>query len=88
MAAARDCFPLPLREKVGSHDSEVAWPDEGVTRAIGGAEPLTRARDAAHRVHPLPQGERVRKNYTDAVVTPPSTTMVWPVMKLEASEPR
>jgi hypothetical protein len=27
-------------------------------------------------------------NYADAVVTPPSTTMVWPVMKLEASEPR
>ena len=26
--------------------------------------------------------------HTDAVVTPPSTTMVWPVMKLEASEPR
>jgi hypothetical protein len=26
--------------------------------------------------------------YTDAVVTPPSTTMVWPVMKLEASEER
>jgi hypothetical protein len=29
-----------------------------------------------------------RANYVDAVVTPPSTTMVWPVMKLEASEPR
>jgi hypothetical protein len=28
------------------------------------------------------------KHHTDAVVTPPSTTMVWPVMKLEASEPR
>jgi hypothetical protein len=27
-------------------------------------------------------------SYTDAVVTPPSTTMVWPVMKLDASEPR
>jgi hypothetical protein len=26
--------------------------------------------------------------YTDAVVTPPSITMVWPVMKVEASEPR
>ena len=26
--------------------------------------------------------------YTAAVVTPPSTTMVWPVMKLEASEER
>jgi hypothetical protein len=28
------------------------------------------------------------KSYTDAVVTPPSITMVWPVMKLDASEPR
>ena len=28
------------------------------------------------------------RNYTDAVVTPPSTTMVCPVMKLDASEPR
>jgi hypothetical protein len=36
----------------------------------------------------LPLQGRVRKNHTDAVVTPPSTTMVWPVMKLEASEPR
>ena len=26
--------------------------------------------------------------YTDAVVTPPSSTMVWPVMKLDALEPR
>jgi hypothetical protein len=32
--------------------------------------------------------KRERGDYTDAVVTPPSTTMVWPVMKLEASEPR
>jgi hypothetical protein len=29
-----------------------------------------------------------KKPYGAAVVTPPSTTMVWPVMKLEASEPR
>src|SRR5512135_3896528 len=28
--------------------------------------------------------EEGRRIYTDAVVTPPSTTMVWPVMKLEA----
>src|ERR1700737_5079402 len=33
-------------------------------------------------------GELVREDHTDAVVTPPSTTMVCPVMKLEASEPR
>jgi hypothetical protein len=36
---------------------------------------------------PSPAGGR-GKNHTDAVVTPPSTTMVCPVMKLEASEPR
>ena len=33
------------------------------------------------------RGER-KKSYTPAVVTPPSTTIVCPVMKLEASEPR
>jgi hypothetical protein len=32
--------------------------------------------------------EREEENHTDAVVTPPSTMMVCPVMKLEASEPR
>jgi hypothetical protein len=38
---------------------------------------------------PLPaKGGAREKSYADAVVTPPSTTMVWPVMKLEASEPR
>ena len=36
----------------------------------------------------LPRKREREENYTDAVVTPPSTTMVWPVMKLEASEPR
>src|SRR6266404_2299505 len=36
---------------------------------------------------PQERGEG-EENYTDAVVTPPSTTMVCPVMKLEASEPR
>jgi hypothetical protein len=30
----------------------------------------------------------VGEAYTDAVVTPPSTTMVWPVMKVDASEAR
>src|SRR5690348_5710657 len=35
----------------------------------------------------LPLQGRVR-SHTDAVVTPPSTTMVWPVMKVEASDAR
>ncbi|OIQ63802.1 hypothetical protein GALL_546550 [mine drainage metagenome] len=34
------------------------------------------------------KGSARNAGYTAAVVTPPSTTMVWPVMKLEASEPR
>ena len=41
------------------------------------------------RSRPLPQGEmRYAKAHVAAVVTPPSTTMVWPVMKVEASEAR
>src|ERR1700738_2734130 len=37
----------------------------------------------------LPLQGRVRMTgHADAVVTPPSTTMVWPVMKLAASEAR
>jgi len=44
------------------------------------------ARKSAHlRMTIPPQGKR---NYTAAVVTPPSITMVWPVMKVEASEAR
>ena len=47
------------------------------------------ARDPAHRAtHPRKARGGGEEAYTDAVVTPPSTTMVWPVMKLEASEPR
>src|SRR6476646_10298486 len=34
------------------------------------------------------RGRRGESNYADAVVTPPSTTMVWPVMKVEAPEAR
>ena len=36
----------------------------------------------------LPRKREREEDYVDAVVTPPSTTMVWPVMKVEASEPR
>ena len=32
--------------------------------------------------------QAMTEDYTAAVVTPPSTTMVWPVMKVEASEAR
>jgi hypothetical protein len=40
-------------------------------------------------VLPLPLCAKVKKKtYAEAMVTPPSITMVCPVMKLEASEPR
>jgi hypothetical protein len=44
--------------------------------------------EGATRYGSLRSQGRQKDVYTDAVVTPPSTTMVWPVMKLEASEPR
>ena len=45
-------------------------------------------RDSAKAPSPT-RGERnEQSSYTAAVVTPPSTTIVCPVMKLEASEPR
>ena len=37
---------------------------------------------------PSPTRGEGKNNYAPAVVTPPSTTMVWPVMKVEASEAR
>ena len=36
----------------------------------------------------FPRKREKGESYVEAVVTPPSTTMVWPVMKVEASEPR
>ena len=65
---------------------------------VGGGGYLSRlaARGAsctAPHPRPLPATrksawEEGRRNYADAVVTPPSTMMVWPVMKLAASLPR
>jgi hypothetical protein len=78
-------FLLPLWEKVARTKSV---PDEGL-RSTDRPCPLIRPDFRyAHSGHLLPRGEKGRRNYTDAVVTPPSTTMVCPVMKLEASEPR
>jgi len=81
MAAACVLFthgtpPLPrLRGRVGV----------GVLSASGLAEA---APTRLALLGTLPRKREREENYTDAVVTPPSTTMVWPVMKLEASEPR
>ena len=47
---------LPLWEKVVRTQSA---PDEGSLSAEADPSPV---RDAAHRVHPLPQGERGRRN--------------------------
>jgi hypothetical protein len=80
---AHGFFLLPLWEKVARTTSA---PDEGSLAAETNPSPVC---NASHRSHPLPQGERGKKTaYADAVVTPPSTTIVWPVMKLDASEPR
>ena len=76
----------PLRERVGVR----APRERGRSDCARSRERLTvhspRVTPRARR-HPPPQGERDRI-YIAAVVTPPSTTMVWPVMKVEASEPR
>ena len=79
-------FLLPLREKVARTKSV---PDEGF-RGTDRPRPSSGPNFAALiRATFSRKGRRVRKgSYTDAVVTPPSTTMVWPVMKLDASEPR
>ena len=58
-------------------------------RVRGYRHQLTHARgnDPHPALSPQERGEG-EESYTDAVVTPPSTTMVWPVMKVEASEAR
>jgi hypothetical protein len=78
-------FLLPLWEKVARTKSV---PDEGF------AQPIDRAPSSGPNFATLiratfsHKGRRQGRTHTDAVVTPPSTTMVWPVMKLDASEPR
>ena len=65
----------------------------GSTAHVAGSEcadapqPDSRSSLARLAPHRHARGRR-EKIYTAAVVTPPSTTMVWPVMKLDASEPR
>ena len=60
----------------------------GACLCCGKASGLERERQYHSAFARTTPGEQLHKNYTDAVVTPPSITMVWPVMKLEASEPR
>jgi hypothetical protein len=47
-----------------------------------------RVRDRLTALAPRNDERGSGDTYTDAVVTPPSMTMVWPVMKVEESEPR
>jgi len=77
-------FLLPLWEKVARTKSAR---DEGSSSAETAPSPV--ANELRSFAPPSPtRGEGKKARYTDAVVTPPSTTMVCPVMKLEASEPR
>ncbi|SHK30652.1 hypothetical protein SAMN05444159_2951 [Bradyrhizobium lablabi] len=57
----------------------------GALAAMGFAE---RAPTRLALLGTLPRKRERGRGYADAVVTPPSTTIVWPVMKLEASEER
>src|SRR6185312_9461352 len=81
-------LPSPLVEEGGARSA----PDEvslsaGTTGSLpGGERPLTRPRCFASRPPSPARGEG--KSYAEAVVTPPSTTIVCPVMKVEASEAR
>ena len=77
-------LPSPL---VGEGGTDNVRPDEGSPSAE--ADPSTRREFATLiRATLSHKGRGEGRTYTDAVVTPPSTTMVWPVMKVEASEPR
>src|SRR4051812_28732127 len=78
---------LPWRGRVGSHVAKRNASRGGVISPRGTVrvERLS-PHPTAHfiRGDPPPPGEDKKESYTDAVVTPPSTTMVWPVMKVEA----
>ncbi|MGY4233729.1 hypothetical protein ACVIIW_002676 [Bradyrhizobium sp. USDA 4449] len=71
---------LPRRGQAGSRLPSPG----GVRDQRSSTRPLKkRVSEAALRYN-----RKWREAYTAAVVTPPSITIVWPVMKLEASEAR
>src|SRR5258708_36756735 len=74
--------PLRYLTSPRSLRGEVGMRAKRVIRVRGEAVP------SIQRQHLRATPGEEERTYTDAVVTPPSTTMVWPVMKVEASEPR
>jgi len=78
-SCARDCAVAPCGRGLVSASKKICR-----VRADAERDPSS----GSLRLPPSPAGGEEKGNYTDAVVTPPSTTMVWPVMKLEALEPR
>jgi hypothetical protein len=81
----RIALPLHLSPPAGRGRIAAGDPGEGV-------QVYRRTELAEKAPHPDPLPARAGRgsggSYTAAVVTPPSTTMVWPVMKVEASEAR
>ena len=63
-------------------------PDEGLICGYRIARLHSRTVPLRPLVHLPTRGRGEENAYVAAVVTPPSTTMVWPVMKVEASEAR
>ena len=64
-----------------------AAPSDDVAQPRATASLASSSPSRARSLSPRTQRDE-GEDYTDAVVTPPSTTMVWPVMKVEASEAR
>src|SRR6476619_2015361 len=79
MASTKDMTLLPGRIVVAQEAIRLG--DEGQYLAVSQVSPSSLPSAQ------LRTGARTT-GHTDAVVTPPSTTMVWPVMKVEASEAR
>ncbi len=78
---------LPCGGRVGNHRAQrserAGWGEAAGDSVCGFTPPRRTLR--VHRPCPFRGG---KDDHTDAVVTPPSMTMVWPVMKVEESGPR
>jgi hypothetical protein len=83
-------YPVVVPAHAGTHTPRLldfAKASDALFKSMAqrGMGPGVRRDDMVLFPSPLVGGIRT---YTEAVVTPPSTMMVCPVMKLEASEPR
>jgi hypothetical protein len=85
----RDAPPLPLAGEGWGGGASAGASVKDSARASQTANSGTRG-DTPTRLASLGTLPRTREreDHTDAVVTPPSTTIVWPVMNVEASEAR